>query len=125
MDITDTPLIVQVTMDQINGRTIFRLYRDMEFILQGQHYLILSGFETDFMSVPFYARPFIDTARGAKAAILHDYLLRGGMPHKRADAIFKLAMRELGMGAFERTLIYWGVTIGASIKDIFGKHVTG
>lgn len=125
MGIIEAELIVKVTMDRIMGRTIFVLHEDLVFILDGVEYRIEKGFTTDFMSMPFLVKGLLDVSRGAKAAVLHDMLLRRGTPHKEANRIFHRAMKVLGMGRVEMFLIGIGVRVNSIFKDIFGIHIDG
>lgn len=67
------------------------------------------GFVTDFASIPsffhFLVQPF---GRHAPAAVLHDYLYAIGQKKARpiADRLFLNAMREAGVGALRRSLMY-------------------
>ena len=50
------------------------------------------GFETDFSSIPCFARSFIDWSRVDIAGVVHDFLYwcpQGGTSRKRADAIWR------------------------------------
>jgi hypothetical protein len=81
---------------------------------------IPAGMRTDFASVP---RPFVWLIPRygiyTKAAILHDYLWRfqaapGNITWADADAIFRRAMRELGV-AFLRRWLTWSAVRLASL----------
>lgn len=83
------------------------------------------GFETDFMSIPRFLRPLLDTGRGAKAAIVHDYLLRTGRPYRDADRIFLEGMEVLDIPLLERYFIYGAVSASNWLKDLMGREITG
>lgn len=49
------------------------------------------GFETDFSSIPFWARPFLHWSRVDVAGVVHDFLYwcpQQNIDRKRADAIW-------------------------------------
>lgn len=85
---------------------------------------IPQGFVTDFASIPsffhFIVQPF---GRHAPAAVLHDYLYALGQKKARrlADRLFLNAMREAGVGALRRSLMYRMVRFfgggGYGLKD--------
>jgi len=82
------------------------------------------GFVTDFASIPsalhFIVQPF---GRHAPAAVLHDYLYAVGQKKARrlADRLFLNAMREAGVPALRRSLMYRMVRFfgggGYGLKD--------
>jgi hypothetical protein len=78
---------------------------------------------TDFASVPRVFVWFLPRyGRYTKAAILHDYLWRqraknGKMPWRDADAIFRKAMRDLGV-PFLRRWIMWTAVRWAALKNL-------
>ena len=74
-----------------------------------QHFDAPVGMKTDFASVPRLFVWFLPRYGSyTKAAILHDYLCAGGQISRvDADAIFRRAMRELGV-PFLRRWIMWG-----------------
>jgi hypothetical protein len=75
---------------------------------------IPAGFETDLASIPRVLRA-VFSVNGAhrKAAVLHDYLYsRGLCSRKRADRLFKLAMKETAVPWWKRNLMFAGVRMG-------------
>lgn len=67
------------------------------------------GFVTDFASIPKPLQILIPPfGRHAPAAVLHDYLYAIGQKKARplADRLFLHAMREAGVPAFRRSLMY-------------------
>ena len=82
------------------------------------------GFVTDFASIPsafhFIVQPF---GRHAPAAVLHDYLYAVGQKKSRrlADRLFLNAMREAGVPALRRSIMYRMVRLfgggGYGLKD--------
>jgi hypothetical protein len=78
------------------------------------------GFVTDLASVPRI--PFIYDALGAddnKPACVHDWIYTTGKyPKDIADKILLEASAVIGMAAWRRRLIYWGVVLfGDAIWD--------
>ena len=94
-------------------------------------------FETDFASIPAFARGLLKTwGRYTNAAVIHDYLYRKGkievdetvhgvpearlsppfrLPYptrKQADQIMLEAMKVLEVKKWRRTLIYAGIRVG-------------
>jgi hypothetical protein len=69
-------------------------------------------FRTDFASIPRGLR-WLVTGHGdtRKPAVIHDYLYRHGIGTKKAaDNIFNTAMKEEGVPAWKRRLIYRAVS---------------
>jgi hypothetical protein len=121
-------LIVRVTNDMVHNRTVFVLwagfeYRVGDFENPTEIISIPVGFRTDFMSIPAPLRAFIDTGRGAKAAIVHDFMLSHGMPPKKADRIFREALGVLGFSLIERNAFYRAVRLYSQIKQLLGHPV--
>lgn len=108
---------------------------DVEF-LDGHLWLLLSdfryldaevglitvpaGFKTDFASIPkIFWNLLPATGRYGRAAVVHDWLYYKGragqtpVTRGQADAVFRRAMAEEGVGAFTRTLIWAAVRLGA------------
>jgi hypothetical protein len=100
------------------GRTLAVVTRPYAFehdILKNQRVEIPEGFVTDFASIPrflwFMVPPF---GRHAPAAVIHDYLYASGQPGARryADFLFREAMKESGVPAWRRNLMYMAVRLG-------------
>ncbi len=98
-----------------NGRAMFRLESDLVFCQEystfGLEITVPAGFVTDFASVPRFLW-FIFPPMGTynPATVLHDYLCKmEGYPRFMADAIFREAMRELGVPWWRRVAMYLGV----------------
>lgn len=80
----------------------------------GQCIRVPEGYVTDFASIPSLMRAVIQPfGRHAKAAVLHDWLYVVGEPKQRgfADAIFRQAMKELGVPFFTRSVMYISVRL--------------
>jgi hypothetical protein len=73
------------------------------------------GFETDFASVPRIPLAYWLTGDTAHlSAVVHDYLCRIWLPAGRIDwytaaDVFLEAMRDEGVRAWRRRLMYWAV----------------
>ena len=76
------------------------------------------GFETDFASVPWgFWNLEPPLGHAGKAAVVHDYLyatkgLGGRYSRGRCDAIFREAMKVLGVPMWKRTLLWAAVRVG-------------
>jgi uncharacterized protein DUF1353 len=111
----------EVDVKEIDEKN-WELLRELSYDGQRQSFVVPVGMGTDFASVP---RVFIwflpQYGRYTKAAILHDYLWRRGVPGKEltlpeADAILRRAMRELGVPFLRRWIMWAAVRLGALKK---------
>ena len=84
------------------------------------HFVVPSGFRTDFASVPqafMWFAPAI--GKYTQAAVLHDFFcwqLREGLPTVSpvdADGIFRRVMKEAGVGVVKRWAMWSAVRLGA------------
>jgi Protein of unknown function (DUF1353) len=103
----DAQVIVRQADEQF-----WELMRPLEYRGKVESFVVPAGMLTDFASVP---RPFVwfipQYGRYTMAAILHDYLwsrlaAKGKLSWIDADAIFRRALRELGV-PFLRRWIMW------------------
>jgi hypothetical protein len=103
----DSEVVVRQADEQF-----WELTRPLEYRGNTDTFVVPAGMLTDFASVP---RPFVwfipQYGRYTMAAILHDYLwsrlaARGKLSWIDADAIFRRALRELGV-AFLRRWVMW------------------
>ena len=76
--------------------------------------IVPSGFITDFASVPWYGKLFIDrTGPWNKAAALHDWLYTSrGLSRTISDALFLEAMTIHGVSKIRRHVMYLAVHLG-------------
>ena len=87
-----------------------------------QTFDVPKGDSTDFASVPRALIWFLPRyGRYTKAAVLHDHLWRKAVPDREltlpeADAIFRRAMRELGVPFLRRWIMWGAVRLGALTK---------
>lgn len=128
-------LIVRVTSKQIRGRSVFIIEREFEYAVGSLEYptdiiRVPVGYETDFVSIPVWARLFINNVHRAKAAVIHDRLLSAidaGDTHytpKEADRILREALGVLGAGVIERNLYYRAVRAYSMLKQLLGQKLS-
>lgn len=93
----------------------------------GSHvYMVRTGFRNDLASVPLLLRSLAPPwQQSARAGVLHDMLYRFGgyqlaggvvivsMPRKRADSIFRDALRSEGVGRIRSWAMYRAVRLFA------------
>ena len=107
-----------------NGRQLWQLERELLYLFDlhdevppfrhcSIEVTIPKGFVTDFASVPrFFWRIFPPTGPWCEAAVLHDYLYqKPRCPRFLADALFREAMRELGVPFWRRVAMYYAVRL--------------
>lgn len=116
------------------GRCTWRLLARLPYEVgeegSGETITVPAGAETDLASIPSFAWSigFPPDGPWLKAAIVHDFLYRTrgacdldsqswrtrAEPYSRkeADKILREGMKVLGVGAFERTVIYNAVRLG-------------
>jgi len=104
-------------LDDLDVRVIrkgeVKLLRSFRYqVPDGPVITVPAGFESDFASIPSVLRPFLTgTDKSRKPAIIHDWLyLVGKGTRKRADQIFRLALKEEGLG-WKRHVAYWSVRV--------------
>ena len=112
MKSTFTALDLKPLDEYVEDRRVYLLLRDLHF--RSENYgniTVPRGFKTDLASVPRALTWLFPTdGRYMEAAIVHDYLYAFGIGTKRdADAIFKYAMKQLGVQAWRRWCLYWAV----------------
>lgn len=96
-----------------SGRPLFKLAEPFTFSKNdgeplGLHVCVPNGFVTDFASVPrIFWRIFPPSGQYNRAAVVHDYLcFTKGCSRFMADAVFREAMRELGVPRWKRIMMY-------------------
>jgi len=88
---------------------------------QGQvdHWVIPSGYRTDFASVPWFVQWFVPrTGVWTLAAVLHDWLITDGIPaglvtSRQTDGVFRRVLREEGVGPVRRWSMWAAVRVAA------------
>ena len=112
-----------------------KLIRDLTVELDdGTKVTVRTGFETDFSSIPWFARSLVDWTKVDIAGVVHDYLYwcrQNDISRKRADAIW-LEMAGAGehaANAFQRWLAWVGLRLGgwwahrkARLTSEFGRR---
>ena len=99
-----------------NGNRV--LIRDLVVMLDdGTEIIVPDGFETNFSSIPRFARSFIDWPRVDIAGVVHDFLYwcpQKDVSRKRADAIWRemAGAGEHHANWFQRSLGWFGLRIG-------------
>lgn len=123
-----------VTTYDVGTRSITFFGYDIGEEGSGLSIIVPTQFETDFASIPWFARWLIKTwGRHTNPAIIHDYLYRGGkvnfksdfgkpvkvpkdllfpMSRKNADQIMLEAMEVMNVRKWRRLVIYYGLRIG-------------
>jgi hypothetical protein len=94
-----------------------------------QYFVIRSGFETDFASIPKPVRWLLDSAgQNSEAAVLHDAVWRESKRETEprvdpwhADGLFRRALRETGAPALTRGLMWFAVRLAATVSGRFGR----
>lgn len=125
-----SPLLVEITQKEQHGRGVAKLIKQFDYAVGSLESPITvvtvpEGFETDFMSVPWYLRVFVTVFdRKAKASVLHDYLLVSGAPLKIANSVFREALMVLGSSKFEASVLWLAVHLYTHIKVFFGGKFT-
>lgn len=111
----------RVVVEQVDDAN-WRVVEPLQYEGKHERFTVPAGSATDFASVP---RIFVwllpRYGRYTKAAILHDYLWReqvsrGGMSWVEADAVFRRAMRELGVPFLRRWVMWAAVRWAALLK---------
>lgn len=131
--ITDTFRVEEIPGDIKDGRQCVRLLEKLEYRVgsadSAEIIIVPSGFKTDFASIPFGARNlFPPLGLWGRPAIIHDFLYAtegtGAFRCRRwitrpidytrpeADAIFKEAMKVVGVPAWRREVMYRAVRLG-------------
>ncbi len=93
------------------------LFDDMKYEVgtSGVVITVPKGFVTDFASIPqpFWSAGLSPNGLYSKAAVVHDYLYwTQTCTRKQADNLLMIAMKESGVRATTRQLVYEGVDLG-------------
>ena len=97
-----TPLIVMEVSD-----SKWRLVKDLVYHGNNDTFTVLSGFNTDFASVPrLFWNIIPPTGRYTKAAVLHDWFYQTHVvSRKDADGMFRKIMKEERVGFLKRNIM--------------------
>lgn len=111
------------------GRRVAVLVEDWLYCYPetGDVFLVPRGYETDFASIPGAVRWAVNPfGNHAEAAVIHDWLYAAGhrdnrkdVERKRADQIFRYAMKEQGVNIVRRNVMYRAVRRGGD--EAFGR----
>ena len=75
-----------------------------------------ADFETDFASIPRFARILIPKlGKYNKAAVVHDFIYQSdsiNLTRSQADRCFLRGMADLGVPRWKRYVMYWAVRLG-------------
>jgi hypothetical protein len=118
---TGFPRDTEVDVKEVD-ETNWELLKGIEYMGKKEPFHVPSGMTTDFASVPRVFVWFLPRyGRYTKAAIVHDYLWReraskGTMSYIDADAIFRRALRQLGVPFLRRWILWTAVRWGALVK---------
>jgi hypothetical protein len=93
----------------------------------GEIWTVHKGFITDFFSIPkemqwLYPKVWDDANA---AAGLHDWALRQGINRKRCDKVLLTAMRDLGVNAARRRIVYCVVRAYSNYLRVTGRDTDG
>ena len=111
----------RVVVEQLDD-TNWRTQEDLTYEGNDRTFVVPAGSGTDFASVPRVFVWFLPRyGRYTKAAILHDHLWRelataGEISWVDADALFRRAMRDLGVPFLRRWLMWTAVRWAALVK---------
>ena len=92
----------------------------------GELILVPRGYATDFMSIPRWAKSFVDEiGDNLEAAVVHDWLYAvgeqpAGQRRRWADELFRRALMEQGVGVLRRNLLFAAVRRGGG--DAYGRE---
>lgn len=119
----------ELSVAHVDGNR-WRLLAPLVYEGTSQYFVIASGFETDFASIPKPVRWLLDSAgRNSEAAVLHDAVWRESKrPDRRrvdpwhADGLFRRALRETGATALTRGLMWFAVRTAAMASGRFGRE---
>lgn len=109
------PFLTKLNVSMIDkreyGRQMWRVESPLVYESSDRIYTVPSGFETDFASVPRLPFAYWLTGDSAHAAaVVHDYLYVSKLVDKKtADAVFKEAMDDMGIGWLKRNTMYLAV----------------
>ncbi|HZR23117.1 MAG TPA: DUF1353 domain-containing protein [Vicinamibacterales bacterium] len=108
---------LQVDVEELDEHN-WKVLHAFDYQAQVDRYTVHRGQKTDFASVPRIFAWFIPTyGKYTKAAILHDHLCElahaGAFERRDADAIFRQAMRTLGVPFLRRWIMWAAVRWGA------------
>ncbi len=113
---------VEITYEHWRGRTVYVLLEDVHVSVDGVDFIIPTGTQTDFMSIPAILRGLVSIVnKRAVASLLHDYLLQcGTLSARKCDYYFRQCLKGLGMGRIERYGYWAAVRLNSMSKGFIG-----
>lgn len=99
----------------------WRTTQPLAFDEQNREFVVPEDFPTDLVSVPNIVSWFIPRAgRYARAAVLHDYLLRNsqrlGIDARQADTCFRRQMQRDGVSLLRRWIMWAAVRMASILR---------
>jgi hypothetical protein len=108
-----------ILLEQLGATDNCEVKRDMIFYsyLYNLEITIKQGFVTDLASIPPLLKSVVRGSANKfwRAFVIHDALYRMGYDRKKADRILDEALQALGMGAYTRGKIYYGLRMFGSV----------
>lgn len=113
--------LVAKKIGQCDGRTVWELDRDLEWMNGVTKIIVPKGFQCDFCSVPRLPLVWLMVgAIGEVAGTVHDFLYREPdegyvetINREQADLIFYNILGEEGVSWWKRKAMYYAVRVGA------------
>jgi hypothetical protein len=117
------PFVTRPHVEQLADRR-WRLTEPLVYRGRQEHWVVPTGFVTDFASVPVPVRWLIPAdGPWTAAAIVHDWfctvgIAAGAITSRDADGVFRRMCRELGTPVLRRWLMWAGVRWGALANPV-------
>ena len=108
------PFLTELTIKPVNGDE-WELTLPLEYqTLRGKRIVVEPGFQMDLASIPRIFTPLFPVhGKWTRAAVVHDWLYANEIGEREdADRIFKDAMKELGVPAWRRWMMWAAVRAG-------------
>lgn len=108
--------------ERVNGLRTARLTSDWDYCddASGLVVRVPQDFQTDFASIPKYARFYVDPmGDNLEAAVVHDWLYTAGpgvanWDRYKADDVFRSILKESGVNFVKRNIMFGAVRLGAN-----------
>ena len=116
------PFTSDLVVEELKRPGWWQLVEDLVYKGRDDTFTVPAGFTTDFASVPQLFLWLVPrSGKYTKAAVLHDYLSRelvpaGGISRCDADGLFRRTMRDLGVSALRRWLMWTAVRFSSPLK---------
>lgn len=117
MEQTIGVLRYEVLDETSRGRNLVKLLRPFVYRLKTEGFritaLVPKGFVSDLTSIPWFLWPFFPPdGPYQKAAVIHDYLYKQGIPRWICDAVFRHVMEAISTSVITRCILFYGVRVG-------------